>query len=185
MNICRVACNKAAQECRRDVTVTIACRHQVTWKCGKGEDPRHLTPLECCRVCVGARWQDMQPPSEHDRALFEKAALHKMETELHGLNHEITSITTVATTHKAHSDRRLLAHIDARRRVLMKFVEYMKEPGVTLALPPSLLGKAEQLAPYDLVFRPCKLANRGNDDLLHATNWFCGGIETLYGYGYR
>ena len=132
-------------------------------------------------MCGGARWEGLQPPSEHDRALFEKAALFKMETGLQGLHHNIASITTVAKAHKDLSDRRLLNHIECRRRVLMKFRGYMNEPGATLALPPPLLGTADQLSSYDLVFR----TNHPKNSLLDATNAFCNGSDTCYGYGFR
>ena len=64
---------------------------------------------------------------------------------------------------------------------MVTFRGYMNTPGASLALPPPLLGTPEQLASYDLVFRPYN----PKQSLAEATDSFCRGSDTLYGNGFR
>jgi hypothetical protein len=180
INLVTFPCWALKGECDNEVSATLACGHEVTWKCGT-DDPRDEAPPMGCRKCVEAAWiYHLQRYT--DMCDLKNAA--KLESMVQVIRASCDSLISRDFEFKEANLVELKVkyirdHITARMSLLKNVLESMRKDHVPLQLPPPFIDEPGDVNQYDLVFRSTE-PSRGNSD---PGFLFTQSSATVYGLG--
>ena len=181
VNSKKVECYKVDVECNAKVTATVKCEHEVTWHCGRDDDPRLDPPeVQNCLACVLPKWRLASIPKADDDEYDDMrlACRDEIVKSVSSLSALIKKSEPIEWSYLDY-----LAHLVGRQTVMTKYGDFLDESRSSkiLSLPPPNCGSQGFFDYYDIVFRTIDK----KQDAEKMKNRFGNRAETKYGCGTR
>lgn len=147
VNIVKTSCGNSNPLCNKIVNFNLQCSHNVSWRCGKEEDPRNRQFQ--CRICVHGKW--LETLDQHSKS---KGRLLELGSQLNFIPRVRDAIGGYEVLRMVDINVSINNFYNARMNIIQDFATVLgKGSKIDLMLPPEMFASQIDVDSYHIVYK--------------------------------